>query len=296
MKKIKFFSSVFFSLALITVLLFIFGAGWLYQMMASHQVENYVLPSPEAGRVMLVHANRELGESSLVVLEGKVEIELIGGYGKYPLGSVWPLMALDERPSEFVRAVYGFIFHQPVAQVVVLPALESAKPNTWSIQRALWRQVFSPNLTFSSRLALIKTSLILRAHPLKSVTSLSHPDELLTLVETDQSAFKLQANDCGLAILNASELSGLANRFRQLIELNQGYVVRVDDATQNLPQTMLVVDVQKGDSCDQTAQLINQLLPFPVTLTRANDVYTTYRTPLALLLGEDLAQTWSGSL
>ncbi len=275
---------------------FFFGPGLGYDLLRGDSSDLQTLVLVSANRdtqkpvLVVVQAGDDLESSRVGVVDGQLVVDLIGGYGEYKLGSIWPLLDLDGKDANFQRAVFSFVFEQPVKTVVPLNDLSVDTAQKWSLVKQLLVVSKSSIFDFDQLSQLGQAIFILRHHSTIEVTEYQHIDELTSDLKLQNSVLENSSDECAIAVMNTTDAVGLANRYRQLIETNGGYVVRADDAPKSLEKTIVVIDQQKGEQCNLTARLLTQLFPFEIEVVRAADVYTTYRTPMAILLGEDMAE------
>ncbi|MFH2022590.1 MAG: LytR C-terminal domain-containing protein [Patescibacteria group bacterium] len=278
-------------LVLGVVIIFLIGPGLGYELMQNKsQVSTLVFPlitNQSQANLLIVQAGHNLESTRVWVIDGALDVKVPGGYGQYQLGAVWPLLELDAKDEAYQRAVLSFVLRQPIAQV--LPIKTQGDLIGWPLLLEVLKVgLTDPSYSSYERWLLLKTSLILRANLPTQITKINHLDELMTTVRSDPPAFANWADECGIAVMNATELGGLANQYGQILESNGAYVVRVDDAGQTLEKSFVILDTRHFDTCLPVSHLLSQLLPMKIDITRASDVYQTYRTPVVVLLGQDV--------
>jgi hypothetical protein len=278
-------------LILLVATVFIFGPGIGYDLLNSGSMSStLVLPLVETAgsKLLVIHAGTDLESSHAWVLDDSLVVDVPGGYGEYKLGAIWTLLDIDDRDDEYLRAVYGLILGQPVERVIPVVGDEEIG---WPLLRRLTSALIKDS-SYSNfdRWLVLKSILVLRQDLPTQVTKVHHIDELMSAIAFNPPLFSSLADECGLAIMNATDLAGLASKYSQTLEKNGAYVVRVDDAGSLYEKSFVILDAKHKDKCLPVGQLVSQLLPFEVEISRANDVYQTYRTPVALILGQDVAE------
>jgi len=99
---------------------------------------------------------------------------------------------------------------------------------------------------------------------------------------------------CQVAVINATQTSGLATAMTNLLESNQLSVIRVGNAPEPNGQTRLVTAEQ--GRCRQEVQLLQAALPISTAATTDQPTADRYRAPLVLFLGSEVEQAWLGLL
>jgi len=282
-----------FSLGVILTTIFLIGPSLGYDLIqADAEPSTLVLPlvtNQSQSNLLIVHTGRDIESSYVWIVDGTLAIDVPGGYGQYQLGAIWPLLNIDTKDATYQRAVFSFVLHQPIEQVI--PIQTQSDLIGWPLLvQVLKVLITNPNYSGFDRWLLLKTCLIMRSDLPSQVIQVHHYDELIATLRFDPPAFTALADECGIAIMNATELGGLASQYGQILESNGAYVVRIDDAGQALDKSFIILDSKHQDVCLPVGRMLSQLLPFEIEITRASDVYQTYRTPVAVLLGQDVVE------
>ena len=93
---------------------------------------------------------------------------------------------------------------------------------------------------------------------------------------------------CSIAVINTTEVNGLASRMSDLLEKNGAYIVRVVSNDLDLDKSYVLVDDSKNN-CLVVAKKLEGLLPQHGELQRG-EVIQPYRADIVIFLGNNLAQ------
>jgi len=223
---------------------------------------------------------------TVVSLPVEEKVPVMGGYGEYQLGAVWPLLKTNQRQPEFIRAAYSVGLEYPWTVVMQTEAAASyqAPPD---LQRLLWSVLWrpQPHASWRQRAAWY---FYIRNYNLSQVDELkpSTLSELSRLWSQLPQPVNLEA--CAVAVVNTTATAGLASQVTTVLEHSQVLVVKTTDSTQRAVETGL--SIESEGNCAQVTRLIQAVMPRKL-LPHPNPVLTTeYRAKQVLLIGEDVAQ------
>jgi hypothetical protein len=94
--------------------------------------------------------------------------------------------------------------------------------------------------------------------------------------------------ECPVAVVNSSQVSGLASAFAQLLEKDGFSVVRRDSGQDILEESFLLIDPNIS-ACQNLAARFTQLVPNKM-VTNDQELLKQYRSGAVIFMGEDLAQ------
>ncbi len=210
----------------------------------------------------------------LVKIDAKVETRLSGGYGEYTLQALYPLLKLDEKSEEEIRANFAQATMLPVGEVISFPDLNLLKDKSYpSLLWQLSKQVDS----LVERWCLLRFFLRI---PFFNSSTVSVKEYL-----SDYSQDRLR---CTVAIINSTQSSGLAAYFATIYEANQYRVVRVDSDTKQALESSEIYVAQSDAACNQEAVIAARFLPH--SQIKENELLgERYRADIVIFLGEDVA-------
>lgn len=232
----------------------------------------------------------------LVEIPEKTLIEVAHGYGKYRLESIYGLGLIENRGGELLVDSVQESFGIPIDGYIL-----TEKDPKFSITKIITESIQKKTSTNLGRLTLLRLwwqIRKLRADQIKEF-SLTSENELkkveqadgLTAFEfdpdkTDQflgGYFKepnIRQEDLAIAILNATDHPGLAQRAARLVNNIGGRVVKVSDFEQRIADCQIWVSagVNKSQTYSRLSKIYHcQLKPGPVSEMRAD---------LVIILGE----------
>jgi len=103
----------------------------------------------------------------------------------------------------------------------------------------------------------------------------------------DLSSFYLSSyyNDCPIAVLNGTQVSGLGKRYTQVFENSGLQILRLDSSLQEAEQGTIYYDDQKP-LCQELVTRINRVLPMRVDQTN-QEIINRYRVGIVFVIGSD---------
>lgn len=235
-------------------------------------------------------------KASLNLIPAELPVEVPGGYGQYPLRSVYPLLGLDQQPPSTVVATYSHILGLPIDEVWVVhqpTLLDQATLAAASTDGAVSRQ-FVAQLATAIRWQQLQTPLRLKER--WQLAQFLQDRPLRVVAVTDLAQWQQQQaqrylgrfKNCRVAIVNAAQVRGLGSRVSAILERTGATVVRLTDAESVVSSQITVLPAQL--ECQSLIQHLQHLFPQPVPVTTAPDLVTRSRSELEVILGTDLGQ------
>ncbi len=167
----------------------------------------------------------------------------------------------------------------PIDQVVVIPS--SAQFNRWQLVSQLTRTGLRGGLTSF----LKKANLVFYLLTAQSLELKTKDGGYLTESFLERSLVQKE-KICSVAVINTTNINGLATRMSQLLEQGGVYVVRTGSDDQAFVNSLVVLDKDR-DECLPTAKKLESLLPNHKPL-KIDKVVNNYRTDIVLFLGKNL--------
>ncbi len=215
-----------------------------------------------------------------------IKFNVIGGFGEYELRAILPLLAIEHKPAVYQQAAMSWALGSTVDQVWV-------KNEAVDIKNAVEFKKFIKNytqqqLTFSQafleRLKLAAFAESLRNDQIQVIPIESAVDweEYQTqLTNAKQTA-------CSVAIINATQTTGLATQLGQILENSGLYIIRVADTPSLSDKTQILVADTSQLACQESIQQGQNTLPFSISPQVTDHLYEAYRADVVFILGQDL--------
>ncbi|MBD3279842.1 MAG: hypothetical protein GF390_04005 [Candidatus Pacebacteria bacterium] len=194
---------------------------------------------------------------------------------------------------------FSLALNNIVDQVLVLPnAVELETRVQWQafLQDQLKQQLYSVNdwsalIQFKQWLSWYFFAQ--KAH-FSSLTTAAYQVDPQVGMDWQQIDIQLASHDlayqqCPVAVVNTTDITGLASRFAGLLEQEGFLVIRITSEHQTAAQTQLQVAAAPEASCDLVNQQLVKLLPAADQLEVKEDILQLYRAKAVLILGEDLS-------
>lgn len=245
----------------------------------------------ETKNVVFVSAKKSGGESPIVMASidsqtqkvlvvsfaGNLVGEVIGDYGNYPINSVRYLLQIGKKDEVFLRAAYSHIFQKSITEV------NEVEQTTVINQKWQLIELLAKNRqTWPSAFRLSKldeANFVFRQVGEWEEWEKVQEKQLLTKIN----------DQCSVAIVNASQINGLASRLSKILENSGVEVVRTTDSIWDEPKTALYVSPAEAAKCQEVIAAIQAVSPviLPQQLDQAKS--TQYRARIIFFIGNELA-------
>lgn len=238
--------------------------------------------------ILLVKYDKLSNNIRLEAIPALDEVEVRGGYGSYPLKSLYPLLALDKHDERTIRATYSYALQMTIDQVWVSKedAVFAVKTPSGLSRHIVSRDITAP-LSLKDR---IEVSRELQKYSLMR-------KEYATLdawKNTSTARYNADFRPCRVGVTNASQVSGLARYVEEAVTRIGGIVIRVDAQASREEQTKILV--QPGQAaCQELTQHLKVLSPKEILVIEDEAVFSRVRSELEFVIGDDLAQYLSGN-
>lgn len=276
--------------ALVSISVLVSAAmSWWWGQVSRQNINERILfvqtkkPSSEA-KIYFALFSSKSSDNKQVELGADQPVMVLGGYGQYQLHALAPLLAIDNKSPEFIRAAYSWALTQLVDRVVVIPAeVELPAAGEQSLGGLLTSLLGSKQVPLRTKGELL------------SLVGLAWQQETLQQPLTVSAISDLQAwptgaeetTGCSLAVINTTGQSGVASELAKLIERSRARVIRVDDSNERLLQTKLVVNPEAD--CHADLRDLEAVWPFQVSPSSDQAISGRYRADIVVLIGDDLA-------
>jgi hypothetical protein len=226
----------------------------------------------------------------VVYFQPDFRLNIAGGYGQYPLDSLWPLLKLDHRSQAYFTSAAGLGLGTPLTRVIpVVPNEVLRTPQEW--QDFFWNLAktggtaelpFLESWQLGSQLGQVS----LANWEIKTEIT----NEQWELAKSGLPSVS-EVGACSVAIVNTTSRSGLANRLSLVWEAVGLRVVKTADNLANQARTTLVR--ANGEDCDPTQDVIEATFAEPISVSNDPEVTQQYRADIVVLVGQDLAAFWN---
>jgi hypothetical protein len=264
--------------------------GVLPKLIPLNQSKNIVIVSSykekPVNQIMVAHFKPQDGLITAVMIPADQSVKVAGGFGEYPLRSVWNLLEMEKKDDTFIRSAFSFAVGEVIDGVVVTsePKLPSSQFELETLLRQAVQHQTVNGLGVRDQLALYFAATKLPAEKVKI-----RPVDSWSGWERYRSDLGLQFSDqdCPVAVVNTTAQSGLAASVSQVIEQSGYTVVRVTDNPEAEPHSR-VVFASDSEVCAAKAASLAHLFPQKVSVEADTALTQTYRAKIILELGEDI--------
>lgn len=269
-------SILLFCFSIITIL-FVF---FLF-VKPEYQNKNIVfIPSKKSGgegKIVFAEFHKNTGSVNVFILNGTIKSTLIGGYGDYQLKAVKGILDIDKKGSGFINAAFSYFLQKGVDEVV------EYKPNTKLPTTKIELMKF-----FWENKETIFDSLLVKDIDSEKINffEIDSKEEWEKILQK-QLTWKIN-EECTIAIVNSTDLVGLATDFGQILENSGVEVVRSTNNIWDEPKTAFYIDGL--DSCLQVKSRVKTLSPIVLDEIEDTSKTTEYRANMVLFIGDELAE------
>lgn len=291
----KFFRLVF---ALLVIVIVISGGLLIFLIRQTNNLQSnknilFVQSNLDGGEanIILAHFSPTNSKVEVGLFPAELSVDILGGYGQYPLRSVFPLLTLDKKPASFIIAAYTYALKIPIDGVVSFSE-NSHLTESPKISSLLWKLLtfkFHSQISFVDRLRLYQFAL-----KVGQAQTTSHQIDSLAEWQKIKAQFRFSSlgNDCAIAVLNTTQTAGTGLSIAQVLEESGVSIIRLTDTPDQLEQTKILVN-QKPPFCQEVVNQLGSLFPFATKVEVNSKTMNTYRANIVVLIGQDFAQEFA---
>jgi hypothetical protein len=204
--------------------------------------------------IYLAHISDNADNNIIVSFPAKEVVLVPGGYGEYPLQSVYQLLKIDKKDDQFITSTFSELLDISVDEIITvgdqLNEIEEDAFARFFFFRSLQDLTHLKfNKMYNSLYLHYKTKdiVLVKANSLESFED--HKNEFETISS-------ILSQHCSVAVVNASGENGLARKVGNVIENTGAIVVRIDDVPDLQEETVIYYGSDPVD-CKQLAQKVS---------------------------------------
>jgi len=235
------------------------------------------------GKILFLSYRAKDGSTQLKSIPAQDLVTVAGGYGQYPVQSVFPLLILEKHSPQFIRAVLSFALHVPVDSV-------------WETTNA---NVFTAQSPAEIGKLVLERKIVPRSFSVKDAvifyralqTQQNRRQDVSTLNDwfNQIPAYSQDFKSCRVGIINTTTVAGTGARVNTIVEKSGGNVLRLDDEPLPVPKSQILFH-QETLGCSAFIEHLKVLFPETIEVKNDNQIFYRERTELEIRLGEDMAQ------
>jgi len=235
--------------------------------------------------IYLAHISQDSEENSLLLISAQDPVEVPHGYGEYPLQSVYQLLKIDKKDSQFIQSVFSQLTGVAIDEVV---AIDSALSNVSQTQVSqLFLLSAFNNLKSLELNSALKALLLHYKSKHMTVFELDSIENMSDYYADIPSIFGDLYQYCSVAVVNGTNQNGRAAQIGQIIENTGGLVVRLDDAATQHESTQIYFATDPVD-CSKLAKKISGVFaqkPEIIPISSLDNAQQ-YRATVIVIVGE----------
>ena len=231
-----FFTVLFIFLLLISLYFFVFPSIVKNDISQKNIVIVSSKLDSNSKNIYLAHISEDQSENNLYLINAESQVLVPGGYGEYPLQSVYQLLVIDKKDTQFIKSVYSELLGISVDEVL---ALNTPLDNISDSELSTF--FFSSALKNISQFKFNSFDVIKLHYQVKDMSVL----ELASIkdIEKHYSDLSTISGDlyqyCSVAVVNATSQNGLARKIGKTVENTGALVVRFDDSEMKQERTQI---------------------------------------------------------
>ena len=231
--------------------------------------------------VWVVSLEKDNEESSIISIDSNAEANLPGGYGMYRVGALYPLMQIEGKDEQYIRASYSRSIGMVVDAVIPINSFDAKSTQMRHLVFAsAWKLLWQRD---KQALNVLKTWAFLRENKLP--TKVGSVDELQTQLAQLTNRHQV-VQECPVGILNGSETAGAAGSLSKMLEASKMLTIRVGTFPEEIPETKIYYDGRK--ECRVVLEKVSKLLLQKPKIEENKEMTTQYRSSIVLVLGDNL--------
>jgi hypothetical protein len=293
------------------------GKGQLGKLWPLHQAISVVLVDPHPGSgtsPWLMQLQPDTKTVTLIALPTDQTTELFSGYGQYKLSAVYPLLNLDHRSPAYIRATFsaisqilvtavepwselpnwqqqvtktGLLTPQPAAAINRNQAQQLGRQPLAALATVYWQKIWSPGLKWSDRVQNFQAWKRIsqwRWFTEQSDVQWVWSTDLKAISAGNESA----ADQCPIAVINATEIKGLARQISNVLTANGYSTVRTTVDPVANDQSHIWLDPATAELCQSVAVHVSTILPTAPKPEINGEITKLYRAPIVIVVGGDI--------
>lgn len=238
-------------------------------------------------QVIFLSYDSEKKSVTAISLPKELQLDIAGGYGKYRIQSLVPLLKLGSADGAKMRMIYSLVLGHVIDEVVGVQD-EVLKDSSFAVKDIT--EVLKTSHSFTnSKIGFWKQEVALSDVPeslffhtvLPETTS---GEEVLKKLDSEYELLS-----CPVAVVNTTSTTGLARKYTQLLESSGVTVLRVTDAVKPVPKSRVLTTNELSQECQKTVSLLQRVLPQNSDVVIDSQATATQRTDVILEVGEDAA-------
>ncbi len=235
--------------------------------------------------IYFAHISEKESKHTLVSIPAHQTVVVPGGYGEYPLQSVYQLLLIDKKDSQFIISVFSELLGIPIDEVITIDEplgeiTESQLPG-----------FFMRNVVNNIRVLNIdKLKSRLKLHYLSKNFSLTSLEKLEDFQQTSKQLATISGDlyqYCSVAVVNATGENGVAKQTGNIIESGGALVVRYDDLPSQQEKTKIYFGLDPID-CSQLARSISGIFRYKPEILPLEELENAqqYRAKVIVVIGK----------
>ncbi|MCB9813625.1 MAG: LytR C-terminal domain-containing protein [Pseudomonadales bacterium] len=236
--------------------------------------------------ILIAHLSSDYEKNLVVVIDGEQMINVGRGYGDYKLSAVFPLLRIDKKNNQFVKAVFSEILNISIDEVVKMNGDYGKDLTNKKLKDILVKNIIAQlSSSLKNATNLIKMYLLTNTMEIISVDSIFGLERIYYKLSTlgDVSYQK-----CSVSVVNTTSQKGLAQKISRIIENTGAQVMKVDGDDSLIEKTKIFYPEDKIE-CKKLIDRILGIFPDIVELKPNSDLinYNQYRSEIIILVGGD---------
>lgn len=175
-------------------------------------------------------------------------------------------------------------FQEVVSEVVVLPVTDQS--HRYLVDLFDVRLIFDKEISVSTKQQLLKYYLYASRNKKTTLTQIETFSDIAKKTGDKQNIWKYEkARACPIAIVNATQTQGLAQRYTTIIENSGGFAIRVANDTSLKEKSSIVM--RPNSPCESVATELVKIFNPSIEITKAEDSNQEYRSEIIVYIGAD---------
>ena len=266
------------------------------QKWVADQEHNVVIvPEESTGfsdQIWLVQWSPKQHRAVIAELPAEFSVEVLGGYGKFPVRSIWPLLKLEKKSDQFIRAGFSQGLGVVVDEVwtskePVVFQLAAKDPKPDRLMKNLLDHIvmgdIHTSISWRDRIHVWWWGHRLRPDQIV-VEKVSDPEGWLQ--QRKKLAFEMRQSECSIALLNTTGTAGVASRLGKVLSDAGLVVVRISDE-ERVNRKTVIKRTPAAAICKEELAHLQSFFPETLEITEDPGLGNTARAQISVELGKE---------
>jgi hypothetical protein len=286
--KVLIFATVLFLVALVFISAFNFFMPRVFRLENARNLLLITSSTATTPRILLVTFDPDTKSTEVAAIDPELPVKnVLGGYREYPLRSIAPLFALEQKDNQALLAAYHFALGEVIDEIYFvdeLPAVEN-RGQLSGVFRHLINNYWQAEHQWPEK--LLEAYFFVRETQNVDFEVVTVTSENLTTFHNRTAKLGGSTAVCPLVLVNATAQNGLAAKVAGVLEKDGLRVTRRMSGDAPQANNTIYYDPDNLE-CQAVLARLKQFFPSEPELVENKEILQNYRANLVVVLGDEL--------